>query len=70
MNQTDFPEVEETEQSEWEKVREQIADQLLQAKKEYQEIVMLYEQSELEVNKLTQRNATTTGALQRVQSQF
>ncbi len=70
MNQTGFPEVEETEQSEWEKVREQIADQLSQSKVEYQEIVMLYEQSELEVNKLTQRNATTTGALQRVQSQF
>ena len=31
---------------------------------------MLYEQSELEVDKLTQRNATTTGTLQRVQSQF
>ena len=70
MNQTDFPDVEETEISEWEKVREQIAEQLSQAKKEYQEIVMLYEQSELEVEKLTQRNATTTGTLQRVHSQF
>jgi two-component system sensor histidine kinase DegS len=70
MNQTDFPEVEETEISEWEKVREQIAEQLSQAKKEYQEIVLMYEQSELEVEKLTQRNATTTGTLQRVHSQF
>jgi two-component system sensor histidine kinase DegS len=69
MNQTDFPDVEET-QSEWENVQEEIADQLSQAKKEYQEIVMLYEQSELEVDKLTQRNATTTATLQRVQSQF
>ena len=31
---------------------------------------MLYEQSELEVNKLTQRNATATANLQKVQSQF
>jgi two-component system sensor histidine kinase DegS len=69
MNQTDFPGVEET-QSEWEIVREKIVEQLSQAKKEYQEIVMLYEQSELEVEKLTQRNSTATSTLQRVQSQF
>lgn len=70
MNQTDLTEVEETTESEWETVKEQISDQLSQAKNEYQEIVMLHEQSELEVEKLTQRNATTTGTLQKVQSQF
>jgi two-component system sensor histidine kinase DegS len=70
MNQMDFPEVEETEKNESEKLHEQIVEQLDRARQEYQEIVMLFEQSELEVNKLTQRNATATGTLQRVQSQF
>ena len=70
MNQMDFPEVEETEKSESELLHEQIVEQLDRARQEYQEIVMLFEQSELEVNKLTQRNAAATGTLQRVQSQF
>ncbi len=70
MNQTDFPEVEESQQSESEILLEQIREQLAQARQEHQEILMLHEQSELEVNKLTQRNATATGTLQRVQSQF
>ncbi len=70
MNQTDFPEVEESQQSESEMLLEQIKEQLAQARQEYQEILMLHEQSELEVNKLTQRNATASGTLQRVQSQF
>ena len=70
MNQTDFPEVEESQQSESEKLLEQIKEQLAHVRQEFQEILMLHEQSELEVNKLTQRNATATGTLQRVQSQF
>jgi len=70
MNQTDVPEVEEIEKSESEQLHDQILEQLARARQEYQEIVMLYEQSELEVNKLTQRNATASGNLQRVQSQF
>lgn len=63
MNQTDVPEVEEIEKSESEQLHEQILEQLARARQEYQEIVMLYEQSELEVNKLTQRNATASGNL-------
>ena len=70
MNQMDFPEVEETEKSESEQLHDTIVEQLDLARQEYQEIVMLFEQSELEVNKLTQRNAAATGTLQRVQSQF
>jgi two-component system sensor histidine kinase DegS len=70
MNQTDFPEIEETQQSESEMLREKIGEQLAQAQREYQEITLLYEQSELEVNKLSQRNASTTSTLQRVHSQF
>lgn len=70
MNQTDFPEVEESQKSESEMLLEKIKEELAQVRQEYQEILMLHEQSELEVNKLTQRNATATGTLQRVQSQF
>ncbi len=47
MNQTDFPEVEESQQSESEKLLEQIKEQLAQVRQEFQEILMLHEQSEL-----------------------
>lgn len=70
MDQAGIPEVEETEKTESEKLHDEIVEQLARTRQEYQEIVMLFEQSELEVNKLTQRNATATGTLQRVQSQF
>ena len=70
MNQTDISEVEVPEKSETEQMQENIAEQLVTARQKYQEIVMLHEQSELEVNKLTQRNATSTANLQRAQSQF
>lgn len=70
MNQTDVPEVDVPEKSELELMQEEIADQLERAKQELEEIEMLLEQSELEVNKLTQRNATATTNLQRAQSQF
>ena len=70
MNQTDIQEMDVPEKSETELMQEKIADQLAKARQEFQEIVMLHEQSELEVNKLTQRNATTTANLQRAQSQF
>ena len=70
MNQTDIHEVDVPEKSETELMQEKIAEQLATAKQEYQEISMLHEQSELEVNKLTQRNATATANLQKTQSQF
>jgi two-component system sensor histidine kinase DegS len=70
MDQTEIPEVEENEKTESEQLHDQIVEQLARTRQEYQEIVMLYEQSELEVNKLTQRNSTATGTLQRVQTQF
>jgi two-component system sensor histidine kinase DegS len=41
-----------------------------QKKGELSEIVLMIEQSHLEVNKLTQRNTTITSRLQQVQSQF
>ena len=70
MDQTEIPEVEENEKTESEQLHDQIVEQLARTRQEYEEIVMLFEQSELEVNKLTQRNSTATGTLQRVQSQF
>ena len=70
MNQADIQEIDVPEKSEAELMQEKIAAQLTAAKQGYQEIVMLHEQSELEVNKLTQRNATATANLQKVQSQF
>jgi two-component system sensor histidine kinase DegS len=70
MDQTEVPQVEENEKTESELLHDQIVEELERTRKEYQEIVMLFEQSELEVNKLTQRNAAATGTLQRVQSQF
>jgi len=70
MDHTDFPEVGENEKTESEMLHDQVVQQLADTRQAYKEIVMLYEQSELEVNKLTQRNSTATGTLQRVQSQF
>lgn len=70
MDQTEVQQVEENEKTESELLHDQIVEELDRTRKEYQEIVMLFEQSELEVNKLTQRNAAATGTLQRVQSQF
>ncbi len=70
MNQTEVQEVDVPEKSESELMQEKISEQLETTKQSYQEITMLSEQSELEVNKLTQRNATATANLQKVQSQF
>jgi two-component system sensor histidine kinase DegS len=70
MTQTDFPDIEESEVSEAEKIRQQISEQQSQAKKQLQEISLLLDQSELEVGKLTQRNTNVTGTLERVKTQF
>jgi two-component system sensor histidine kinase DegS len=70
MNQTDIQDVDVPEKSEAQQFQEKITEQLATTKQGYQEIVMLYEQSELEVNKLTQRNATATTNLQKVHNQF
>lgn len=50
--------------------RAAIAEQLDTTQQELQEIEMLLEQSQLEVNRLTQRNATATGNLQRIHMHF
>lgn len=45
-------------------------DELEQFRRELKEVTLMLEQSQLEVNKITQRNASITTHLQQVQSQF
>jgi len=54
----------------WESLREEVRQELEHARRELEEISLMYEQSQLEVGKLAQRNATITAHLQQIQSQF
>lgn len=56
--------------SRWDALRNNIVETLEQAKREMGEIDLMLEQSQLEVNKLTQRNASISAHLQQVQGQF
>lgn len=55
---------------EWEALKEELRQELEMARKEAEEIRLMLEQSQLEVAKLTQRNAATSAKLQQVQAQF
>jgi two-component system sensor histidine kinase DegS len=54
----------------WETLNDQLRLNLDQYRRELKEIDLMLEQSQLEVNKLTQRNASITAHLQQVQAQF
>jgi len=54
----------------WDVLREQVRAELDQIRRELDEIKLLQEQSQIEVGKLTQRNATISTHLQQVQGQF
>ena len=54
----------------WDVLEAQVQTDLEQYKRELKEIALVQEQSQLEVSKLTQRNASITAHLQQVQSQF
>lgn len=54
----------------WSELKEQIQADLEQSRRELKEIALMLEQSQLEVNKLAQRNASITSHLQQVQGQF
>lgn len=54
----------------WETLRENLDQELEQSRKELKEIGLMLEQSQLEVGKLAQRNASISAHLQQVQSQF
>lgn len=56
--------------SRWDILKKNVEDALEQAKREMTEIDMMLEQSQVEVNKLTQRNASISAHLQQVQGQF
>jgi two-component system sensor histidine kinase DegS len=56
--------------NQWEVLRDDTRAELEQYRREMKEISLMMEQSQLEVNKLTQRNASITAHLQQVQAQF
>ena len=61
---------ENEETARWEALRKNVDAALDQTHREMKEIDLMLEQSQLEVNKLTQRNASITAHLQQVQGQF
>ena len=54
----------------WDSLKEQLQNDLEQYRRELNEIALMLEQSQLEVNKLAQRNASITAHLQQTQAQF
>jgi two-component system sensor histidine kinase DegS len=54
----------------WEKLKQDCGLELEQAQKEVKEVITLIEQSQLEVSKLQQRNASITAHLQQIQTQI
>ncbi len=54
----------------WNELREELRQEVEQSQRELMEINLMLEQSQLEVNKLAQRNAQITTHLQQVQAQF
>lgn len=56
--------------SEWEILKNDVKENYEQAQRELKEIELMMEHSQLEVSKLTQRNASITAHLQQVQGQF
>jgi two-component system sensor histidine kinase DegS len=58
------------EENVWDVLHGQIQGEIEQTKKQLDEIVLLLQQSQLEVGKLSQRNASITANLQRIQGQF
>jgi two-component system sensor histidine kinase DegS len=60
----------ETQEDPWTTLKEQIQTELDQYRRELKEVVLMLEQSQLEVSKLAQRNASITAHLQQTQAQF
>src|SRR3974377_2030635 len=56
--------------SAWQTLKTEFQQQIEGTKRELKEIGMMLEQSQLEVNKLAQRNTSVTAHLQQVQAQF
>ena len=60
----------QSELSTWDALHSELQSEMDQYKRELKEIALMLEQSQLEVNKLAQRNASITAHLQQVQTQF
>jgi len=58
------------EENVWDLLKEEIKNSLEQRRRELKEIILMQEQSLIEMNKLTQRNASISTHLQQTQSQF
>ncbi len=54
----------------WDGLRQRVREEFEHLKSELEEIELLLDQSQIEVNKITQRNASITAHLQQVQGQF
>lgn len=54
----------------WSALKERIKTDLEQKRKDLKEIAMMQEQTQIEMNKLTQRNSSITAHLQQIQNQF
>lgn len=65
-----FAENNSNDKNPWDELSNELQKDVEQKKRELQEISMLVEQSQLEVNKLAQRNATATSKLQQVHGYF
>lgn len=63
-------EVSQEEVDVWVALRNQLQSELEQCRRDMKEIALMLEQSQLEVNKLAQRNASITAHLQQVHAQF
>jgi len=59
-----------TDSDPWKDLKEQLQADLDQSRRELKEIAMMVEQSQLELNKLAQRNASITAHLQQMHGQF
>lgn len=59
-----------TDSDPWKDLKEQLQADLDQSRRELKEIAMMVEQSQLELNKLAQRNASITAHVQQMQGQF
>jgi two-component system sensor histidine kinase DegS len=60
----------QSEPGKWDALRNELQSEMDQYKRELKEIALMLEQSQLEVNKLAQRNLSITAHLQQVQTQF
>ena len=54
----------------WKELRDNVQVNLDQYRRELKEIALMLEQSQIDVAKLTQRNASITSHLQQIQAQF